>query len=176
MLPERRRYMIADHARQRAEERIGHLTEGQWMAILEAVQSNLHVTKALSGSRFRHEIPVLFGESETAVLPIIASKNGYIITVLDPEAEYNCTSFEVMDTIRRPLPTRPFNGNSEDLTGRVSGSMTVIGLSATKKGRWVTRCECGAFNLFTARALTATVFGGHCCGCNANRRSKESIL
>lgn len=166
--------MIADHARQRAVERVGHMTEGQWMAILEMVRTNLHISKALSRNRFRHEIPVLFGDSETAVLPIIASKKGYIITVLDPEAE-NSISFEIVDTTRQPLPTRPFKGTSEDLTGRVTGSMTVIGLSATKKGRWVTRCECGAFNLFTARALTATVFRGHCCGCDVNRGRRQGF-
>lgn len=52
-----------------------------------------------------------------------------------------------------PLLTRPWPGNSfgqDNLTGRIIGRMTIVGLSANKSSNsrgacWVARCACGAF-------------------------------
>ncbi len=52
-----------------------------------------------------------------------------------------------------PLPTRPWPASSlgqDNLTGRIVGRLTVVGLAAehgdTANGtRWVVRCACGAY-------------------------------
>lgn len=50
-----------------------------------------------------------------------------------------------------PLPTR--SCRDIDLAGERRGRLVVIGLSATTKGRWVCRCDCGMYTLRTAKAI-----------------------
>lgn len=57
-----------------------------------------------------------------------------------------------------PLAGPPPSGI--DLTGQVKGRLTVIGLmlkppKPKKKGKWVVRCSCGAFETRSAKALSS---------------------
>ncbi len=56
---------------------------------------------------------------------------------------------------REILPLTIFNRtpNGLNLEGYKSGWLTVIGLSAEKKHRWVCRCVCGKYVFRTAKAL-----------------------
>ena len=55
-----------------------------------------------------------------------------------------------------PLPTKPVPGGVEDLSGRKFGRLTVIGLSADLRGRWVCRCTCSNYVIRrTAAVLNA---------------------
>lgn len=55
------------------------------------------------------------------------------------------------------------NPPAGDLTGKVFGSLTVVGLSATAKKKWVVRCECGGYELRNAKSL-ASGYGCEYCG------------
>lgn len=52
-----------------------------------------------------------------------------------------------------PPGVRPVPVNGVDLTGLACGTLTVIGLAAALKGRWVCRCACGRYVVRTAKAL-----------------------
>lgn len=52
-----------------------------------------------------------------------------------------------------PFPTRRTPRGTIDLTGKKIGRLTVIGLSATKRGRWVARCVCGIYEMRSAKFL-----------------------
>ena len=59
---------------------------------------------------------------------------------------------------RQPLPTRPVRECDLDLTGRVLGELTVIGLAPFKgiagnPAAWVVQCSCGWFEHRTARFI-----------------------
>lgn len=63
----------------------------------------------------------------------------------------------------------------QDLTGTTFGRLTVIGYSATHKGRWVCRCVCGNYIL----RKTATVksgLGAMCESCHMLQLAKAKEL
>jgi hypothetical protein len=51
-----------------------------------------------------------------------------------------------------PLATRPV-ADGEDLTGRLVGSLTVMGYAKHYPRSWVVRCGCGRYTTRTSRAL-----------------------
>lgn len=65
-----------------------------------------------------------------------------------------------------PLPTRPWPATArgqDNLTGRIIGRLTVVGLSADSAkseggARWVVRCACGNYEHKRTRALRNPVF------------------
>lgn len=59
-----------------------------------------------------------------------------------------CLHAEVCPPVSRIRPL-----TTQDLTGTRSGRLAVIGLHAKIKGRWVVRCDCGAYEVRTAKAL-----------------------
>ena len=52
-----------------------------------------------------------------------------------------------------PLPTRNVPKDVQNLTGIRRCRLVVVGLSLNVCGRWVCRCDCGAYTLRTARAI-----------------------
>lgn len=67
-------------------------------------------------------------------------------------------------TSMSPLPTRQFSGpRHDDLTGKTFGDFTVIGCalfvpknhltSRSNSVRWVARCRCGRYQIFTTKAV-----------------------
>jgi hypothetical protein len=70
-----------------------------------------------------------------------------------------------------PLPTRPWPQTSlgqDNLTGRIVGRFTVIGLSAEKRrshsgSRWVVRCSCGAYEHRTTKGIRRSDLAGMMC-------------
>lgn len=58
-----------------------------------------------------------------------------------------------------PLPVRRIINQIKmsrgfcDLTGRRQGRLTVMGLSSNVNGKWVVRCQCGAYEVRSAKAL-----------------------
>ena len=55
----------------------------------------------------------------------------------------------------------------EDLTGRQTGRLTVIGYlgkqNPKKKARWLVRCACGDYEVRHAAAIKAAASGDDCC-------------
>lgn len=70
-----------------------------------------------------------------------------------------------------PLPIKPPTGamvgssGFVDLTGVRFGRLIVIGISATKKARWVCRCACGNYTLRTSGAIKAGADDASCSQC-----------
>ena len=54
---------------------------------------------------------------------------------------------DIMPETRDPLP------NSTDIIGVKNGSFTVVGLYRHCNNRWVVRCDCGRYELRTAKAM-----------------------
>lgn len=52
---------------------------------------------------------------------------------------------------------------AETVIGRRCGRLTVLGLSADRKGRWVVRCQCGTYTLRTYKAITNPANTVDCC-------------
>lgn len=80
--------------------------------------------------------------------------------VLSPGEHYDpgkCQSHAMHSDL--PIPTRPFPGLKEhNLTGFRKGSLVVKGYAAEqdlkgKKSRWVVRCDCGYYEIRTAKSL-----------------------
>lgn len=59
-----------------------------------------------------------------------------------------------------PLPTRQITKQIKmsrgfsDLTGHKQGRLTAMGLSSDVNGKWVVRCQCGAYEVRSAKSLT----------------------
>lgn len=69
-----------------------------------------------------------------------------------------------------PPPLKPTPPNAEDLTGIRYGRLLVMGLHAELKdpGRWVVRCDCGAYEARRARTLRSGERTGTMCShCDA---------
>lgn len=52
---------------------------------------------------------------------------------------------------------------SQKVIGTRCGRLTILGLSAEKRGRWVVRCQCGMFTLRTFKALNNPKNNTDCC-------------
>lgn len=85
--------------------------------------------------------------------------NGTAARVVQRETVHNRLEHESGEILSHaPLPMRPWLRSMEtcagarDLTGRVYGSLTVVGLSVRPK-RWVCRCSCGYYTHRTTKAL-----------------------
>lgn len=52
-----------------------------------------------------------------------------------------------------PHATKPLPRDVPDLRGRVCGWLTVVGLSADVRKKWVVRCVCGMYTLRTTKAI-----------------------
>ncbi len=81
---------------------------------------------------------------------------------------------------RTPLPTRPVQAGSLDLTGAVFGRLIVIGQAdraalklSDRCGRWVCRCKCGLYQAFTAKGLRSMAERAMCQACENARRLRE---
>jgi hypothetical protein len=108
--------------------------------------------------------------------------------VLQRGAQYNSEEFRNRSEqlSHTPLPLRPAveRGSGDDLTGRILGRLTVVGLSArrsTKKraagqrDRWVCRCVCGRYCERRAKVIMdeAQADRSQCDECNHSRKLRE---
>lgn len=83
-----------------------------------------------------------------------------------------------------PLPTKAFTGKKEhDLTGHKVGRFTVIGCSLwrprsgrTNATRWVCRCTCGRYQLFTTKAVKNNNPDLACTECYKTHTMRERYL
>jgi hypothetical protein len=73
-----------------------------------------------------------------------------------------------------PIKTRALPHNMEDLRGVNFGRMTVIGVAADAKGRWVVKCSCGVYTLRSTKAVKNPANEIDCCEqCRHLRHLKE---
>jgi hypothetical protein len=94
--------------------------------------------------------------------------------------------FYCNDTIASmaPLPMRPFNGIPEhDLTGKKVGRFVVIGYALFKYrakrkdggcGRWVVKCQCGRYQMLSAKAIKKTHEFMACVECNKTHKLRRN--
>lgn len=97
---------------------------------------------SLTGSDFfdqTHRLPV----NKTAAL-VIGKGVAYLPGKIDADRIHS----ELCPPIRRHLLL-----TSDDLTGTRLGRLAVVGMHAKKNGRWVVRCDCGIFEIRTAKGL-----------------------
>lgn len=62
-----------------------------------------------------------------------------------------------------PLATRAAPQDGEDLTGRLIGSLTVIGYARSYPRAWVVRCSCGSYTLRSSKAIRIPANAGDKC-------------
>jgi len=86
-----------------------------------------------------------------------------------------------------PLPTRQFPGlRSHDLTGLKVGRFTVVGCALFKPNnwrkqrsntvRWVARCTCGRYQMFTTKAMKRNNPDLRCVECYKTHTMRERYL
>jgi len=61
------------------------------------------------------------------------------------------TADQEMPIATRPLPRHMLP--KDDLTGRMVGLLSVLGMARDTNGRWVVRCVCGIYSLRNAKAI-----------------------
>jgi len=64
-----------------------------------------------------------------------------------------------------PLPTRSVPDGIEDLSDRKFGRLTVVGLSAELRGRWVCRCTCSNYVIRRSAAVRQAAPDSSCPQC-----------
>ncbi len=98
---------------------------------------------AMPGSAFDgvHRAPV----ARTAAM--VFSKG-----VAAPDVKITCEHWEVCPPLK-PKKLTSFQLTSDDLTNCRRGRFVVMGMARDHKARWVVRCDCGDFELRTAKAL-----------------------
>lgn len=102
--------------------------------------------------------------------------------VLKSKSKYN-SEFPNTTTVCSlvPLPTVPYPKNSpvkDDLTGRKLPNITVIGYSlfraSQNRARWVCRCKCGRYTVFSAKRIKSNSSEAMCPECHKNaKRTKQ---
>lgn len=73
-----------------------------------------------------------------------------------------CDHWETCPPIRHPRWVKDAV-TGEDLTGRRVGRFQVIGMYRLRAGRWVVRCDCGDFEIRTAKAIKNPANSGDKC-------------
>lgn len=92
------------------------------------------------------------------------------------EPEVDTSKMVYSDTplpIKRPTNAAKSNPAYKDLTGLRNGRLTVMGLYAGGKGRWVVRCACGKYEVRTAKAVKNIANNDMCSFCHAVERIKH---
>lgn len=85
--------------------------------------------------------------------------NGTAARVMARGESFEFTENEYISDSCMPLPTREItpemllNSSFTDLTGKVFGRFTVIGLSISRDSKWVCRCVCGTYILRKVKGL-----------------------
>lgn len=78
--------------------------------------------------------------------------------VASPVVTIACDHWEICPPLKKQVRY------GDDLTGRRQGRMVVVGMYRDRKGRWVVRCDCGSFEIRTAKAI-----------CNAGNNSDKCV-
>jgi hypothetical protein len=67
--------------------------------------------------------------------------------VAPPEITITCDHWEVCPPLKKPAINGP------DLSGHRQGRLVAVGMHKERQGRWVVRCDCGDFEIRTAKSL-----------------------
>jgi len=110
-------------------------------------------------------------------LPIDQTAARVVSKVSESEREFH-PGYKVTSMVL--LPTTQFTGpKKHDLTGRIFGSFIVIGHSLIRptttenNTRWVAKCKCGRYQIFTTKAVKKNSKLTMCVECRKTRRAKE---
>lgn len=72
--------------------------------------------------------------------------------VAPPDVKITCDHWETCPPMKARALVK-YQMTDEDLTGRRQGRFVVMGMARDRKARWVVRCDCGCFEIRTAKAL-----------------------
>ena len=95
------------------------------------------------------------------------------IAMFAPGEKFEISPKDTRVTSELPLPTRPLTkqalANSAHIPGTRFERMVVVGLSRDWLNRWVCRCDCGRYELRSAKAIRLGR-GGMCYVCDSAKQ------
>ena len=119
--------------------------------------------------------------SKIATLSPVNKTAGVVTGKGEPRHErvFNPVSYRSTSPSMRVIP---FTGLREhDFTGRRVGRFRVVGYCGrtkqrhNKRGRWLVKCDCGAYELRTAHALNNPDATQMCAGCEYTEKLKKGV-